>query len=255
MRRILLGMVCLSLGSMVYAEGIKLGGWVGYTTVSMAKVNEEFQKMADDFKSLGYEVTLNKLGGGLTFGGTIGFGILPNLTAGIKVGYLSCFPLVYKSSYDAGGGDGAEINTKLSPSLLPLMVGITYNIPIGEAFSLGLEGYGGYALAFASLEQSMKMTFLGNTTSDSAIVPLEGNGIVFEIGANGEYKLSSALSLGVGASYRIAEVKEMKASKDVTSEQGAQVVTKGEVLKDSNGNALPFEYSGFNLAVTLNFTL
>lgn len=254
MRKFYATLLVLTFVGAMYSEGLKLGGWIGYSTVNMAKVNDEFQKTANDAESLGYTVTFNKLGGALSFGGMVGYGINPNLTVAAKVGYLYCFPMALDMSIEASG-NSAKFNYKLAPSLLPLMVGVNYSFPVGEALSIGLEGFVGYALAFASLEQKMEMTIAGTTTADSAVIPLEGSGLVVELGANGEYKLSSALSLGLVASYRIANIAEMKASKDVTSESGTTVVNKGDVMKDADGNPLPFDYSGFTIGLSLNFKL
>lgn len=243
MRKFYATLLVLTFVGAMYSEGLKLGGWIGYSTVSMAKMNDVVQDFVSPYKEAGATVTLNKFGSALSFGGMVGYGINPNLTVAAKVGYLYCFPITVDISYDAGGGDGLKISEKISASLLPLMIGVNYSFPVGETLSIGLEGFVGYALAYAADEFKGEVTFLGNTTSDSYIIPLEGSGLAIELGANGEYKLSSALSLGLVASYRIANIAEMKASKDVTAESGGTVANKGDVLKDSDGNPIPFDYS------------
>jgi hypothetical protein len=136
MRKFYATLLVLTFVGAMYSEGLKLGGWIGYSTVNMAKVNDEFQKTANDAESLGYTVTFNKLGGALSFGGMVGYGINPNLTVAAKVGYLYCFPMTVDISYDAGGGDGLKINEKISTSLLPLMIGVNYSFPVGESLSI-----------------------------------------------------------------------------------------------------------------------
>jgi hypothetical protein len=161
--------------------------------------------------------------------------LAPVLMAGLRGGYIYCMPasaeyLLYPT-------------TTINASLIPVEAGVTANLEIPNVpLSIMAGIYGGYGFAAASY----KYDALGS----SATFPYSGNGFIGEAVATINYKLSSSLSLNINGGYRLANIPKLTETEDVSySILGIPIPvgTKGDVLKNFDGNDLALDFSGFSI--------
>lgn len=201
---------------------VKIGIDGGYTSVDMKKVNDEIAK-AEKF---------TKFGNGIYGDLKLELGIMPFLNIGPKVGIIYAFPASMESS-----ALSMTMKSNINAMLIPIMGGISASIGIpGAPFSINGGIYGGYGIAIVTTGSEM-----GNLRYD---VPADGSGFVGDIKAGLEFSMIPFVSGTINLGYRIANIEKLKVAKDVVV-SNITVAEKGEVLEDSNGNPLPFDYSGF----------
>jgi len=89
------------------------------------------------------------------------------------------------------------------------------------------------------------------TGSDTTEVPMEGGAFVAEIAAKAAFTVADNTAITLDLGYRLANVAEIKASKDIDSMN----IKKGDVMKDADDAAIPADYSGLiaNIGVKFGF--
>lgn len=247
MNKIAIGVILMSMIAVGYAQKINLGVWGGYATVSMNDVNEELDKFASSFPQQVLTPEVTKLGSGLIFGVDVGYEVSGGILVGPRIGYLSCSQGSVSGEITQGGYF-YKFQTTIDASMIPIMIGGAYTKEVAENLLLSGKLYVGYGLA--NIKSGFKTeTNAPGATTESFEIPYEGSGLVVDIGATGEYKIAENISLGLNLGYRIANISEIKASKDVP-EAG---VKKGDVIKDSEGNPVAVDYSGLTVGLGINF--
>ena len=211
---------------------VKIGIDGGYTSVAMKKMNDKIAK-ADKF---------TKFGNGIYGDLKLDFGIMPFLNIGPKVGIIYAFPASMEAS-----AFSTTIKENINALLIPVMAGLSTSIGIpGAPFSINGGIYGGYG--FAIVTSGVEF---GNLRYD---IPYDGGGFVGDIKAGMEFSLMPFVSGTINLGYRIANIEKVKVSNDVVV-SGTTVEKKGDVLEDSDGNPMPFDYSGFiaGVGITIGF--
>jgi hypothetical protein len=227
-------------GGSAGAQGGKkmfLTAFTGFTTVSMSAVNTEFANEVAAIK-LAYPAataSAGTLGGGFIAGINAGYNILPYLPVGLKIEYISAFAADFSAHVDTGLGTIDETGS-YSASIIPVMVGAAYNYAL-QGMPISLDGGLYFGLGFAG--GAVNATAAGVSMNEN----IGGSAFVVEISADAKYHFSPTMSAGLVLGYRMANVSQMAATED-NSTTG---VKKGDVLKDSNGNAIPYDFSGLNI--------
>lgn len=238
MKRIVIALAVVSLFVLPLFADIDLNVFGGYTTLSMGKVNDAINRQYDALFSPLFPITKSKidLGNGFIVGLDAGYSPIPGLSIGPRVEFLG-------GSGDlkaAGGGMTEEID--FNASMIPILIGAAYTIPLSGAFSIGGGIYLGYGLGYAS----EKFALTGQPTET---VNADGGSFAGDINIDAKYKISDMFNLGIKLGYRLADVSEMKA----TADNAYEGIKKGDVLKDDQNNTLPIDYSGLVAGVDLGF--
>jgi hypothetical protein len=250
MKKILFVGVCLLVMSVTTFGTINFKLWSGFTTVSMAEVNKESDSLYDNFKNLkdfietnGGTATLDysKLGYGIVVGGDLGFEVISGLSIGPRIEYIYCFPLKLNLKGEILGTTVVDGEFTVNASLIPVMFGGVYSVSLMDNLFLDVDLYLGWAFASAS---SISQDKLSGTSQE---IPMAGSGFAADIAIGIRNEFTKGVGVGFNVGYRYAKIPEMKATKDVDSG-----VKAGDVIKDSQGNPLPFDFSGFNFAISFN---
>lgn len=240
-----MGMVLLSIPISTFAAmEVKL--WGGYTTVSMEKVNKLLKDA--NFEAMGLETKRTLFGSGVHFGADFTFEVVKNLFVGPRVGFLYCFPAAINAS-----SEGSSISIKLDgifhANLLSLLIGGFYSFDITEHISLRPGIYLGYGIA----NVNDKVSYTVDSTEEAFSKGwYSGGGFVADIPLEIVFKLGNTILLGADVGYRYAHIPEVKMTKKEEKDLESDY-NPGDTFKDSDGKPLPFDYSGFSLALKLGF--
>ena len=231
---ITIAIMACALVSTAFAEDqaykkVRLGFTADYTMSVMSQVNTELNR--------GTGVTA--IGPGVSGMVNLDVVLLPVLMAGVRGGYLYCMPAT--AIYLAG-----TVKETFNASLIPAEAGVTANLEIPNMpLSVMVGAFGGYGYAMSSVKKDI----IGNV---SYTQPYTGGNFIGEVVGTINYKLSSSLSLNINGGYRLANITQLTQSEDVTYTLVGVPVSagaKGDVLKDSSGKTLAFDFSGFNAGV------
>ncbi|MGD0566444.1 MAG: hypothetical protein ABSA34_03825, partial [Candidatus Goldiibacteriota bacterium] len=226
------------------AEKIKITVFAGFTTVAMSKVNNDIDTLYSNAIAGGGTGQKEDLGSGFIIGAQGGYNVFPGLYAGPRMELIdvptakttysgSVFGMTYSGEADYSG------------SMFPVLVGASYYYPIqGQKITLSGDLYLGYGAAGVTLNQIN--TEFGTTLSVNP--SYSGGAFVADIAVNGGYKLTDSITAGLTIGYRLANVSQMTANEDY-SESGTVVIKKGDVLKDSNNDTMPVDFSGMIISV------
>jgi hypothetical protein len=225
-------------GGAAVDQTVRLGVDVDYNLVAMDQVNKQLNK--------GVKVT--NLNSGISGMLDLDVAVAPFLTLGARAGYLNC--AAASATYDYLVYNQT---TTLNTTLIPLEVGVGTNFAIpATPISIMAGVYGGYGFASASLKEDFNA--LGQTASVTE--PYTGGGFVGDLAAAINLQLFSALSLNINGGYRLAKISQMTLTQDVNYNGipyvSIPVGSKGDVLKDSDNNAMVFDYSGFHAGAGLS---
>lgn len=232
----------MSLTGAVMAKSTDLiaGLKIDYTKSSMAQVNNYLNKGVD----------VPGFGAGVSVMMDVQMTATPFLYLGVRSGYIYSTPV--NSSYDHML---YQQTTTINASLIPIMVGMNLNLVLPNTpISILLGTYGGYGVALGSLQNDISA--LGQTAT--CIQPYRGGHLMGELTSAIVFKWSSKLSLTINGGYRAANVAKMVQSKDVTfggiPPVSFPIGNKGDVLKDTDGSDLAFDYSGFSLGAGISIS-
>ncbi|URA09574.1 hypothetical protein [Thermospira aquatica] len=158
---------------------------------------------------------------------------------------MNIFPpfIEYLSAFQ---GNLVENGTKLLSldfSLLSLMGYLSYKGMITREIYWTVGTSAGWG--WASGQQTIYL-------SGEIAAPFAGQTLVWNVDGGLGYQITPQIGIGIVAGYRLANVSEMKATKDV-SIMGITILKEGEVIEE-NGNAVPFNFSGFKVGLDVNFT-
>lgn len=211
-------------------ESMRLGFSASYGIAALEQVNEGLND--------GTSVTVM----GPSVAGMLNLDMVvsPFLFAGVRTGYVYCMPGSAKYLLET-------IEVTENASLIPLEAGVTANIEIpGVPVSLMAGVFAGYGYAMSSVKTEVELT-------DSVFTqPYTGGGFVGEAVATVNFKVSSSLSVNINGSYRLAKIAQMTQSEEVEYTilgVPATAGAKGDILKDSGGDDLAFDFSGFNIGL------
>jgi hypothetical protein len=171
----------------------------GYSTVTMAEVNDRSDKAKKAYEASGYTAKNTPLGSGWFVAAEAGLGLMPFLDLGPRVEFLQT-----NTGETTAEKSGLKIDTTGDATLTSAMLGanIGMDMPLtGLGFSAGL--YGGYGYAVAK----------GSTTVNG--VPagagqLTGGGFVGELQAKLKYSVIPLVSVDLLAGIRMANVGKLK---------------------------------------------
>ncbi|MCX8092733.1 MAG: hypothetical protein N3E50_01040 [Candidatus Goldbacteria bacterium] len=226
--------------------GFEISVFGGYTTVAMTKVNKEIDTIVDALGPLpsSVKLTKNHITQGFIIGSNIGYSPIPGLLIGPQIEMLLGINGLIDVK-DESTGD--FIKYEFSSSLIPILGGLSYMISLpGSSFSIGGGAYFGYGLASAAMKASVK--FGAYTVNNEA--KFEGGCFTADIIAKAKMAVTPLISVGLQIGYRLANVAQMKATED----NAAMGLTKGDVLKDTNGDDLPFDFGGLIAALDIGFS-
>ncbi|MES2201695.1 MAG: outer membrane beta-barrel protein [candidate division FCPU426 bacterium] len=230
MKKIIVLMGLLALGRQAEAI-IGASAFGGYTTLSMASVNSEFSKSEKDDKDNNETTALTPFGSAYYVGAEAGLSLAPFLKAGPRVEYIHG-----SASYSHTPLLGTANKTTYDAELVPVLLGLSADVALpGTGITLKGGVYGGYGMATLRSTNTN-----GSTTTNSTST---GANFMGEIAAQVLLRLIPSVHLGLDLGYRMADIAEMKDTKTDTTH------------KNSNGDNLHFDYSGFNIgaAATLLF--
>jgi hypothetical protein len=182
--------------------------------------------------------TTGQIGNAFVFGGTAGYYVIPELSAGGRLELINFFSVEESAKSTLYG---INISDKYSGSITPVMAGVTYDYPIkGTNFLLSGDAYIGYG--FASFNQVMDL----NGTSYSLYS--NGGGFVAEFCANLDYNFTRDVFCGIKLGYRGANIGSMVYSDSTEVEE-----LQGSTVKDSKGNTIDFDYSGIIFDISAGY--
>ncbi len=266
MKRFLITLVLatvLAIPSFANNFNISLSG--GYTTLIMAKVNEFVQSIQNSAGGWG---TVTNLNSGYYAALDANFTVLPSLTIGPRIEFVNAMAGEYNFSGYVPTFGQLSFTDSFGASLIPILLGISYSTYFPH-ISVKYAVYGGYGFAAAYNNASFFMPASGQLTEN---IPLSGSGLVGEILVSGDYSFARFFSIGLNLGFRMANIPQMKAAKDVPPVSGisnipgasgiygisgfTSGITKGSVFKDqaTTGNDLPFDYSGLMTGLAFNFS-
>jgi len=177
---------------------------------------------------------------------------MPMLDIGVRAGYLYAFPGTIKLDISKGGYY-MKLNVNFDASMIPIEGGFSFKLALpASPISLGAGVYAGYGLANSKLSMKIE-TNIPSAPNGSVEVPMQGGCLVVDILANAGMSIGPAMSLGLELGYRIANVSEMKSTQAVSNTDLGFEFAKDEVVKDENGDPVPFDFSGF--VAGLKFTI
>jgi hypothetical protein len=254
--------------------GVEARLWGGYTTVSMAKRNEQFDKIKAVFNDSGDSGSVVKFGSGWILGLDAGLPLGTNIWIGPRLEYLQAFSakVDYRMTLDARDALGTYLGAipasgtyVYDASLLPLLIGLqAVSDPNKGPFRVGAGLFAG--MGFASYQQKLDSAIgdlSGKTYRSSSQNWAEGSCPMVDLEIFGRYRLADKGYLGLKAGYRMANVVQVTASRDgeasearaaaVGTTSATGVWKKGDVLK-SWDEELSLDFSGINLALEAGWT-
>lgn len=216
---------------------VRVGFDIDYTMPAMDQVNTQISSGGNDV------VEINAGIAGML---DIEVAMAPFIMAGIRGGYVYCFPGSASYLLDFN-------NQTVNAALIPVEIGVSTNFDLASTpISIMAGIYGGYGFAMASYENNYDI--LGVTAK--SIQPFDGAGFIGEFMASINYRMESGLSVNINGGYRLAKIMQLKQSSDVTYTDSLgfshTAGEKGDVLKDSDNNDLAFDYSGFNIGAGIS---
>lgn len=246
MRRLMAVVLLVGLSAAVYAEGIKISAWGGMATVAMDDINKllgEWKTLGD---LLGAATSKSDVKSGTIIGLDAGYEISPGISVGTRLSQLT--PVQGKVTWTV---PGAQRAITADSSLTSVMLGASYDVASGE-ISVPVGLYAG--LGMASGKTSMKDTTTAGGLLAAYDVNYSGSGIVIDLSAAPEYKVSKSVSLGVNLGYRLAKIAELKLDQDADMDgDGAIDSPKGTVVKDGAGNKIAADFGGLTAAVSVSY--
>ena len=276
---LLLNIFLLSFSSYGFAEKININLWGGYASVSMNDVNKILDSDANTMKSIfdsfsgSYNITLSKSTGVLLAGVDGGYKIFSNLSFGPRISYLSSesslkidATSVIELTDDQGNPIEEHIlfsdklDKYIKSSLISILIGGSYEQNILNSISISAGVYAGYGLANSIMSVNNENTYSiqMNSAQMNAVaayqppnfeIPYIGSGVIFDISIKGYYRIIKFLSVNLNLSYRIANIPEVKSTKDEIQND----TKKGDLLKDQNGNTVKLNFSGLTAGVGISY--
>ncbi|MCX8094205.1 MAG: hypothetical protein N3E50_08595, partial [Candidatus Goldbacteria bacterium] len=247
---VFLSFICASSFAVV---NIGISG--GYASVAMTEVNKTLEDLSNNMQLIGLSPSLTKLGHGLYANLDLNFGVIPFLNFGLRTGILYCLQGKISltgnlSVLNPALGTGT-ISRTYDSLLIPVMGGLGLSVGLpGMPFSINASAYAGYGFSIVSEG--------GKISSGSINIPFNpiynGGGFVMDAGIGFGFSLLPFISATLNIAYKLAKIPEVKATSDVGlgAPLNVIIIHKDEVLKGSNGKALPIDYSGINIGLGIN---
>ncbi len=259
MKKFLVVVALLSFFTVSVFAVVNIGVSGGYASVAMTEVNKKLDDRADSVKTLGLTPSLTKLGHGLYANLDLSLGVIPFVNFGVRTGILYCF----QGKISIEGNLSSIPWFPLPPSLgtgtlsytydallIPVMGGLGLSVGIpGIPFSINAGVYAGYGFSIVSEGGNIKTDIL---------IPFNpvynGGGFVMDAGIGFSFSMLPFISATLNVAYKLAKIPEVKATSDVGlgAPLNMTIVKKDDVLKGSDGKALPIDYSGINVGVGIN---
>jgi len=235
--------------SNLFASGFYTELLGGYTTVSMKQVNNDF--FSSD--AAGNGITNNPLGDAWYVGFDSTYVAPEGLGFHFRIEYIGVMPgeitdtnLTTKFSYQ---------DYQVSPSLLPIMLGVSYTFHgKGNPFTLTAGVYGGIADSIFDYYQHTIDASGLNDANYNAIY--EGWGFCSEAVVNANYWFTKNFSFGIDVGYRYATIPALYSDSTVYDSNGNFIMDSGTRLirqnSQNNNENIATDFSG--LIVGINFT-
>ncbi len=252
MKKILILFSIVIIALPAYA-GIGISLWGGYTSVDMEDMNNHLEEKESDIKGYGLTPTVDtyKHAGFAVL--DVDFKILPAVKAGVRGGFVICAPASVEvtgdltsidSSYDTG-----TLAYNMNGVLLPLMGGVkvVLGAPLAP-FELTASVHAGYGLYFITRGISLDSDVGGKVRAD---IPYIGEGFVGEATAGVTAGIVPLIDIVAYGGYRIANAPYVKADASIVESELEIDVPEGETLKDSEGNDIRVNMSGFTAGAGL----
>jgi hypothetical protein len=235
MKKLLLLVAIVSTFSFAsYAEGMKLGLWTGYASVSMSDLNKGAS---------------TKSSNGLIIGADYDYSINDNFSVGPRISYLSAnqgkanyeYNSYYYDYYGYSYTSKVVAKETYDPSLTSIMVGGKYKREISDKIDVNGAIYVGYGIG--TVKDKLNLDWYYNNVllvSSSYNDNLDGNCVTADLSVGGEYKLNDMLSIGLNLGYTLAKINKVKNDAGYT------------IVKNDNGDKLSVDFSGIRLTTGVN---
>ncbi|PKL92696.1 MAG: hypothetical protein CVV21_02760 [Candidatus Goldiibacteriota bacterium HGW-Goldbacteria-1] len=182
--------------------------FAGYTTLNMA-----------DYNKFASNSNIQQIKSALLVGVDFGIKILQCLSAGPRVEFIKAF------------AEGTGTLNKIDVSLLPVMAGLTYSYYLTDLdFIISAGAYAGYAWANGTFEENV-----GGTANVPKRSEIYGSCFAADFDLRLDYMINTAISAGITAGYRIANLPTMKA-------KGTYIET--DTVINASENDIAFDFSG-----------
>jgi hypothetical protein len=135
--------------------------------------------------------------------------------------------------------------------LIPVLAGISYALEIpGSPITVSGDVFAGYSFARSVINAKYYSAL--TLTDEDTTMNFSGSGFAMDIGATVNYQINEPMSAGLTFGYRIANIASMSLDADTKFSDGTPQLTKGTIYDDSSNNAIPFDFSGFNIGVNVD---
>lgn len=142
--------------------------------------------------------------------------------------------------------------------LVSPLVGIGYSLNLSSKFLF----FGTISVGYGITEPIANIKFFMQPPGeqpqrDEKKIEGSGGSLVGRVGVSAKYSITDKISLFGGASYRVANIPEVRAKKDVDMDNDGVIgegdIKAGEPLKDQDGKVISFDYSGLSLNIGISF--
>lgn len=237
MKKIMIFLSVVSLFVMPLFADTAFNIFGGFTFLSMGQANDMINsKYNSTTLTSGGTKSKTNLGNGTLLGLDYGYSPFSGLSIGPRLEFL------WSNGDIKASESGVSAENDYTAFMLPVLLGASYVVPLNNSFSLGGDAYFGYGVALGSYEEI-------STGDPSETENLNGGSFVGDFNIDAKYNITNSLNIGIKLGYRRASVPEMKASSDNLFMN----VKKGDIFRDTQGNAVPFDYSGIAAGLNLGF--
>jgi|GEM_PF-2091726 hypothetical protein len=218
----------------------------GYAIVNMSSLNNNIDlihKNAIADSSVSYVSAQQYVENGWFIGIDGGYCLLPGLSIGPRVEYLSTFPAqMIIDSTKLYGTTTTRATADITATLIPIEAGITYLYQIpGTKLSISAEVYGGYGFGSLTIDTLMETGYVSANTDET----FKGNCFVFDSGLKLAYSFNSLFSTGLNIGYKSANVTKLQ-----YTDVGLSLPSNSDYGRD-----LKLDFSGLNFKISLDFSI
>jgi hypothetical protein len=230
------------LFSLPLRAGFNISAFGGYTAANMSDFNKYMSVEIDNslqytiaYTDISATASKSTLSGGLDFGLDAGYTFKWGLTVAARLEYIGIFGAT--SNIIMPNIPGVEEDITYGATLVPLLLGVSYQLDVPDSpVTVGAGVYLGYGFSGAYVSRAL-------TATDTVTADMQGGAFTGDFNLSAKIQPYDFLDAGVKLGYRLAYVEKMK----------YMDISRGSTAKDSSGEDLHFDFSGFMTAFCVTY--